>query len=153
MVLINSIPLYAQSIKTTNISDLSHVPYTNDGYIEAYQFSHIQQDLRIYIVYLVSNIGPGILNNGIAVLIYENNQSQIFTAEYSKRSFSAQKNKPGIKSGVISSVIKTPFRVLSGSETISPTLSQLSASGAGIKRSSFFAAISIVSFIGHSLIR
>lgn len=81
------------------MADMSHLPHDSDDYIEAYHFSHIQENIRIYIIYMVSNIGPGKLNNGVAVLIHRDNHSRVITAEYSERSFKAIPLQTGIRSG------------------------------------------------------
>ncbi|MCB1172509.1 MAG: hypothetical protein KDK39_03035 [Leptospiraceae bacterium] len=68
-------------------------------YIEAWSFRHDQPDLYLSITFLISNLGPGQLNNGLAVLIYQGGQSHIITAEYSDHSLTARPGDFGIKSG------------------------------------------------------
>ena len=54
---------------------------------------------RIYLTYIISNIGPGDLNNGVAVLVRHKGQDYAFTAEYAEHSLDAKPGHFGHRAG------------------------------------------------------
>lgn len=70
-----------------------------DGYTQAYSVNFRGNGFRIYTVFLVSNIGPKSLNNGVAVLIYHKGQSRVFTSEQDFRTLKAKPGELDIQSG------------------------------------------------------
>ena len=70
-----------------------------DGYTQAYSINFRGNGFRIYAVFLISNIGPKSLNNGVAVLIYRNGENRVFTSEQDYRTFQAVPGTLNYKSG------------------------------------------------------
>ena len=70
-----------------------------DGYTQAYSVNFRGDGFRIYTVFLVSNIGPKSLNNGVAVLIYRDGESAVFTSEQDYRTLKARPGELDLHSG------------------------------------------------------
>lgn len=92
--------LRPQGIGFSDPSDFVYTPLVNDeGYLQAWNVNFRGSGYFIYITYIISNIGPGTLNNGVSVLVYQGGQSRVWTAEYSIRSLQASPGRFGIVSG------------------------------------------------------
>ncbi|MCR9141020.1 MAG: hypothetical protein NXI24_02025 [bacterium] len=94
-------PVFAESPGTySRRSDFVFRPLPDrDGYTQAYSVNFRGNGFRIYTVFLVSNIGPKSLNNGVAVLIYHKGQSRVFTSEQDYRTLKAKPGELDLHSG------------------------------------------------------
>lgn len=100
LLLLVSVTLHADPPPIVKPAEIAFQPQGNyDSYIQAWNFTHFQPNLRLYITFIISNLGPGDLNNGVSILIFRNGKSKAITAEYSSRSLSASAGKVGVKSG------------------------------------------------------
>lgn len=81
-------------------SDFAFRPLLDrDGYTQAYSVNFRGDGFRIYTVFLVSNIGPKSLNNGVAVLIHRDGESAVFTSEQDYRTLKARPGELDLRSG------------------------------------------------------
>lgn len=74
-------------------------PLKNEGYMQAWNFNFRGQGYYVYITYIVSNFGPGDLNNGISMLVYHGGKSIVRTAEYTDESLKATPGQFGLRTG------------------------------------------------------
>ncbi len=100
-VLSVSAPLFADSPGAfVELDDIAFRPLPDrDGYTQAYSINYRDAQFRIYAIFLISNIGPKSLNNGVSVLIYHKGQSRVFTSENDFRTLKAQPGTVRIRSG------------------------------------------------------
>ncbi|MEQ9365188.1 MAG: hypothetical protein RIF32_13150 [Leptospirales bacterium] len=94
-------PAHADSPGThSRREDIVYRPLPDrDGYTQAYSVNFQGNGFRIYTVFLISNIGPKSLNNGVAVLIYHKGESRVFTSEQDFRTLKAKPGDLDIRSG------------------------------------------------------
>ena len=90
-------PAYNHRVQFADIA-FRPLPH-RDGYTQAYSVNFRGNGFYIYAVFLISNIGPKSLNNGVAVLIYRNGESRVFTSEQDFRSFTGATGSLTLKSG------------------------------------------------------
>lgn len=82
------------------LEDIAFRPLPDrDGYTQAYSVNYRDARFRIYAVFLISNIGPKSLNNGVSVLIHHNGESRVFTSENDFRTLKAEPGTVRIRSG------------------------------------------------------
>lgn len=82
------------------LEDIAFRPLPNrGGYTQAYSINYRDKDFRIYAIFLISNIGPKSLNNGVSVLIHHKGQSRVFTSENDFRTLKAEPGTVRIRSG------------------------------------------------------
>ncbi|HMW59550.1 MAG TPA: hypothetical protein PKA91_07885 [Leptospiraceae bacterium] len=82
------------------VSDYAFRPDNDEGYIQAWNVDVRTPNAFLYVTLLVSNVGPGDLNNGVSVLVVKPGSSRIWTAEYSVRSLQATPGQFGHRSGL-----------------------------------------------------
>ncbi len=91
--------VFAQ-IGPTTVSDYAFQPVDGDGYIQAWNINVRSAKVFVYVTMIISNVGPGDLNNGVSVLVVKQGASRIWTSEYSGRSLRATPGKFGHRSGL-----------------------------------------------------
>lgn len=100
LILVSSI-LYADNtprVRLSSNSDALYSPKNEEGYIQGWNFFFKSKDINIFATFLVSNIGPGSLNNGVGLAIFSNKIGNKFlTKEHDKNSFSASKSNLFVK--------------------------------------------------------
>ncbi len=90
--------LIAQSMVTVP-ADYAYRPLKNEGYMQAWNFNFRGGGTYVYITYVISNFGPGDLNNGVSIMVYQNGQSIVRTAEYTDQSLKATSGAFGLTTG------------------------------------------------------
>lgn len=61
-------------------------PLKEDGYVQIWNIQFAGQGHHVDLIYMISNVGPGTLNNGISMLVYTNGQSRAYTREHTDES-------------------------------------------------------------------
>lgn len=72
-------------------------PLKEDGYAQAWNINFSGQGYHIDLIYMISNVGPGTLNNGISLLVYSNEGNRAFTAEHTDETLRAAVGEFGMK--------------------------------------------------------
>ncbi len=94
-----ALPLFAEpgQIRPTNLwEDVAYRPVAGrEGYVQAWNVNVRSGARRIYLTYVVSNLGPGDLNSGVVVLLYDETtgQSRSHTAEFAEEDL---EGRPGV---------------------------------------------------------
>ena len=77
------------NIKHVTIDDIVYQPYTEEGYLQGWNFFFRNSEYNIIATYLVSNLGPNDLNNGVSIAIESKKTGSIFiTKEFGKKDLS-----------------------------------------------------------------
>lgn len=76
-------------------------PRSQEGYFQGWNYSYRDKSTVIFATFLVSNLGPGSLNNGISLYISNPNIGTYYkTKEFASKDLVASKGKFGQKSGM-----------------------------------------------------
>lgn len=78
-----SVPLFAQAVPSVY---QPFQPLKDDGYVQIWNINFSGKGYHIDLIYMISNVGPGTLNNGISMLVYSGGQSRSFTREHTDES-------------------------------------------------------------------
>lgn len=103
--LLLAVPLYADpaSIRPTNLwGDVAFAPVKGrEGFVQAWNINVRSGARRIYLTYVVSNLGPGDLNSGVVVLFYDEatGRSRSHTVEFSEADLEGRPGSFGHASG------------------------------------------------------
>lgn len=79
-------------------SDMVFQPTDEEGYMQAWNVNFRGNGMLIYITFVISNLGPKSLNNGVSVLVVKDGKVRVWTKEYDYQSLEAQKGRFGHKS-------------------------------------------------------
>lgn len=78
-----SVPLFARTVPSVY---QPFQPLKDDGYVQIWNINFSGRGYHIDLIYMISNVGPGTLNNGISMLVYSGGQSRSFTREHTDES-------------------------------------------------------------------
>ena len=90
--------LDAGPVMNVGPSDMVYQPTDEEGYMQAWNVNFRGNGMLIYITFVISNLGPKSLNNGVSILIVQKGKVRVWTKEYDYQSLEAQKGKFGHKS-------------------------------------------------------
>lgn len=65
-------------------------PGATEGYLQAWNLNFRNSDFLIYTSFVISNTGPGDRNHGVSVLVFHNNRSMVYTAEFDQSTLKAR---------------------------------------------------------------
>ena len=83
------------------LQDYLYKPYDEEGYFQGWNYLFFNNEFHIFITSLISNMGPGDKNHGIALSIKSKKTGEIFvTKEFSVRSLQASRINYNIKNDV-----------------------------------------------------
>ncbi|MCB1168906.1 MAG: hypothetical protein KDK25_01150 [Leptospiraceae bacterium] len=78
--------------------DMVFQPTDEEGYMQAWNVNFRGNGMLIYITFVISNLGPKSLNNGVSILLVKDGNVRVWTKEYDYQSLEAQKGVFGHKS-------------------------------------------------------
>ncbi|TGN14321.1 hypothetical protein [Leptospira ilyithenensis] len=79
-------------VRLGNPSDFRTQIYSEEGYLQAWNFSLQNGSYKLFATFLVSNFGPGTKNNGISVIIKHDNEPLYYsTKEFGQDEFEMKK--------------------------------------------------------------
>ncbi|MBU42090.1 MAG: hypothetical protein CMN76_02630 [Spirochaetaceae bacterium] len=90
--------LSAGPVMNVGPSDMVFQPTDEEGYMQAWNVNFRGNGMLIYITFVISNLGPKSLNNGVSILIVQKGQVRVWTKEYDYQSLEAKKGTFGHKS-------------------------------------------------------
>jgi hypothetical protein len=77
------------SIRHVTLADIVYQPYKEEGYLQGWNFFFRNSEYNIIATFLVSNLGPNDLNNGVSIAIESKKTGSIFiTKEFGKKDLS-----------------------------------------------------------------
>ena len=85
--------LDAGPVMNVGPSDMVYQPTDEEGYMQAWNVNFRGNGMLIYITFVISNLGPKSLNNGVSILIVQKGKVRVWTKEYDYQSLEAQKSK------------------------------------------------------------
>lgn len=80
------VPLLAQAIPPAY---QPFQPLKEDGYVQIWNINFSGKGYHVDLIYMISNVGPGTLNNGISMLVYSGGRSRSYTREHTDESLRA----------------------------------------------------------------
>lgn len=87
-------------ITTGHYNDIIFRPILHrEGYIQAWNVSFQGNGYLIAVTFIISNIGPGLLNNGVMLYLDDGHTSRMGTAEFSQKSLQAVPGRVDITTG------------------------------------------------------
>ena len=92
------IQLHSGPVMNVGPSDMVFQPTDEEGYMQAWNVNFRGNGMLIYITFVISNLGPKSLNNGVSILIVQQGKVRVWTKEYDYQSLEAQKGQFGHKS-------------------------------------------------------
>lgn len=88
---------FSQSLSA---EDFKTQHYSEEGYLQAWNFTFRNQKYNLFATFLVSNFGPGSLNNGISLLLKSKDQPVFYsTREFDAEEYESKKGQFYQKSG------------------------------------------------------
>ncbi|MBX7058157.1 MAG: hypothetical protein K1X75_08825 [Leptospirales bacterium] len=78
-------------------AEVSYQPSERSEYTQAWNYNFHGGGVSIYATIVISNLGPGSLNNGVSILVHENGRDHIQTAEYNDELLQARPGQFGAK--------------------------------------------------------
>jgi hypothetical protein len=96
-ILFVSISAPAASEYESRLSDYAYSPRTEEAYMQAWNVVFRSSQTSIFMTFLVSNFGPGDLNNGLSLLVVNNGKNIVHTAEYARKDLQATPGQFGLK--------------------------------------------------------
>lgn len=79
------------NIRHVTINDIVYQPYSEEGYLQGWNFFFRNAEYNIIATFLVSNLGPNDLNNGVSIAIESKKTGSIFiTKEFGKNDLSVE---------------------------------------------------------------
>ena len=77
------------NIRHVTLSDIVYQPHSEEGYLQGWNFFFRNSEFNIIATYLVSNLGPNDLNNGVSIAIESKKTGSIFiTKEFGRKDLS-----------------------------------------------------------------
>ncbi|HRG46715.1 MAG TPA: hypothetical protein PLX69_01015 [Leptospiraceae bacterium] len=77
------------TIRHVTLADIVYQPHSEEGYLQGWNFFFRNSEFNIIATYLVSNLGPNDLNNGVSIAIESKKTGSIFiTKEFGRKDFS-----------------------------------------------------------------
>lgn len=79
-------------------SDYGFDPSADEGYFQGWNFSYHDRERNLYATFLVSNLGPNDMNNGISLVLYTaKTGSQFLTREFAEEDLKVEKKSLHLK--------------------------------------------------------
>lgn len=76
-------------VRHVTLSDIAYQPHTEEGYLQGWNFFFRNSEINIIATFLVSNLGPNDLNNGVSIAIDSKKTGSLFvTKEFADKDFS-----------------------------------------------------------------
>ena len=77
------------TIRHVTLADIVYQPHSEEGYLQGWNFFFRNSEFNIIATYLVSNLGPNDLNNGVSIAIESKKTGSIFiTKEFGRKDLS-----------------------------------------------------------------
>jgi hypothetical protein len=77
------------TIRHVTLADIVYQPHSEEGYLQGWNFFFRNSEFNIIATYLVSNLGPNDLNNGVSIAIESKKTGPIFiTKEFGRKDLS-----------------------------------------------------------------
>lgn len=77
------------TIRNVTLGDIVYQPHSEEGYLQGWNFFFRNSEYNIIVTFLVSNLGPNDLNNGVSIAIESKKTGSIFiTKEFGRKDFS-----------------------------------------------------------------
>ena len=103
---LGSVPAKPNRINHTRMRDIAYQPFLKkDGYVQAWNINFHGNGYSIFLTYLISNMGPGRLNNGLSMVIRQGKKTRVGTAEFAERSLKARRGRLDVKMGSHNSLV------------------------------------------------
>ena len=84
-------PLESGPATYTNRANIAYRPILNrEGYVQAWNINFLNKEYSVFCTFLISNMGPGSLNNGYTILYRRKGKNTVLTSEFSRRSLKAK---------------------------------------------------------------
>ena len=78
--------------------DILFTPYKEEGYLQGWNFYFLNSEHSIILTFVVSNLGPFDLNNGVSISIDSIKMGEVFkTKEFAEKDLEANKNQTNLK--------------------------------------------------------
>lgn len=93
--------IYSDELKIRHVGedDYKYTPYKEEGYLQGWNFFFKNTEYNIILNFLVSNLGPNDLNNGVSLSIQSKKTGSVFlTKEFGVKDLEISKNEFKIKS-------------------------------------------------------
>ena len=122
------VALRADAAAFSTQRDAAFAPLNDEGYMQAWNVNFRGNGLRLYLTFIISNLGPGRLNNGVSVLLFRDGMSSGATAEFAERSLQAQPGRFGHSSGpnhLLASTVGYQVEATAGNITVKLDLDQI----------------------------
>ena len=90
--------VYSAPLMNVGPSDMVFRPTEDEGYMQAWNVNYRGNGMLIYITFVISNLGPKSLNNGVSILLVRDGKVQVWTKEYDYQTLEATPGRFGHKS-------------------------------------------------------
>ena len=78
------------TIRHVTLADIVYQPHSEEGYLQGWNFFFRNSEFNIIATYLVSNLGPNDLNNGVSIAIESKKRLELLYTDQYKLHYGSQ---------------------------------------------------------------